>query len=62
MADLGYVDDADGVSHAFLVVIDEGTDYLVIKRIDGKKSKELLEYLERAWIDFAGPPDVLNLP
>ena len=60
MADLGYVDDAEGRRHTFLVLVDEGTDYCVIKRIEGKKAHESLSYIESCWIDFAGPPDIFT--
>ena len=58
--DLAYEKDANGVTHGWMVIVDEGTDWVVAKYLDsGKSSKALFKKFEEAWIDWAGPPDML---
>ncbi len=62
MGDLGYVRDATGQTHGYLILVDEGTDWCVAKYIGmGKNVKtagQLYDYLEEGWINWAGPPDM----
>ena len=62
MGDLAYVRDSKGISHGFLVLVDEGTDWCVCKYIGHgtniKTAEQLYDYIEECWINWAGPPDV----
>ena len=58
--DLAYENDASGKRHGWMVMVDEGTDWMVAKYLDtGKSAKALFSQFENGWIDWAGPPDVL---
>ena len=58
--DLGYAKDSLGKTHGFLVMVDEGTDWCVVKYLaSGKTASELYKLVEEGWIDWAGPPDRL---
>ena len=58
--DLGYEKDSEGKTHGWAVMVDEGTDWCVVKYLgNGKTAGELYRILEEGWIDWAGPPDVL---
>ena len=63
LVDLAYEKDSKGVTHAYAVMVDAGTDWTVVKYIGstggGKTAAELYKLVEEGWIDFAGPPDTL---
>jgi len=60
LIDLGYEKDSVGKTHGWAVMVDEGTDWCVVKYLgNGKTAGELYRILEEGWIDWAGPPDVL---
>ena len=58
MGDLMYIRDANGVNHGFLVLVDEGTDWCVVKYIGHganiKTADQLYDYVEDCWINWAG--------
>ena len=62
LGDLAYVRDADGITHGYFVMVDDGTDWCVARHIGtGKGIKtagQLYRYLEESWINWAGPPDI----
>ena len=58
LGDLCYVKDSNGTTHGFLVLLDEGTDFTVIKYMPSHRPDELYQALEGAWINWAGPPDL----
>ena len=61
LADLCYEKDAAGKTHGWMVIVDEGTDWTVVKYLGqpiGKTAEELYDLLEAGWIDWGGPPDV----
>ena len=46
LVDLGYVKDSDGVTHTWMIIIDEGTDWCVAKYVkDGKIRRKALPVL-----------------
>ena len=57
-ADLGYVKDTDGKSHAYLLIMDDGTDYGTVRYLTSKSADALYQNVEEGWIGWAGPPDV----
>ena len=60
LVDLSYVKDSDGVTHTWMIIIDDGTDWCVAKYVkDGKSAVKLYQCFEEAWIEWAGPPDKL---
>ena len=60
LVDLANVKDSAGVTHGFAVIVDDGTDWSVAKRIpEGETAEELYSLIESGWIDWAGPPDRL---
>ncbi len=64
LADLCYEKDSNGTTHAWMLIVDDGTDWTVCKylgaspMVDTKTAKELYNKVEEGWIDWAGPPDV----
>ena len=57
---MGYEKDSAGKTHGFAVMVDEGTDWCVVKYLSsGKTAGELYKIDEEGWIDWAGPPDKL---
>ena len=58
LGDVGTVKDADGMPHDYLVLVDEGTDFTVVKYLESHEAGHLYQALEEAWIGWAGPPDV----
>ena len=58
LCDLGYVKDAVGATHAFMIFVDDGTDYIVARRVDSHQATEFYKYTEESWINWAGPPDL----
>ena len=62
MGDIGYEADKNGDKHAFLILIDEGTDWTVGKYLgvgsQTRTAAQLYTAIEDGWINWAGPPDV----
>ena len=62
LADVGFECDADGTKHAYLILLDEGTDWVVSKYLGvgqhTRTAQQLYEAVEEGWITWAGPPDV----
>ena len=60
MADIGYEADVDGVKHAFMIILDEGTDWTVSKYLgigqQTRTAEQLYLAMEDGWINWAGPP------
>ena len=60
MGDIGWCEDKNGAKHAFLILIDEGTDWTVCKYLGvGQQTRtaaQLYTALEDGWINWAGPP------
>ena len=55
--DLGYAKDSFDKTHGFLVMVDEGTDWCVVKYLaSGNTAAELYKIVEEGW---TGPPDKL---
>ena len=60
LIDLGYEKDSLGQTDGFAVMVDEGTDWCVVKYLSsGKTAAELYPIAEEGWVDLAGPPDKL---
>ena len=55
--------DVDGATHGYMVIVDDGTDWCVCQYIGSgqhtKTATQLYQHIEDAWINWAGPPDVL---
>ena len=62
LADVGFECDVDGTSNAFLILLDEGTDWMVCKYLGvgqhTRSAQQLYQAAEDGWISWAGPPDV----
>ena len=62
MADVGFECDVDGLKHAYLILIDEGTDWTVCKYLGtGQQTMTAAQFytaVEYGWINWAGSPDV----
>ena len=62
---MAYVEDSAGTTHGYIVIVDEGTDWMVSRYIGhGKHVKtagQLYDHLEEGWINWAGRPRVAFL-
>ena len=58
LCNLGYVKDAVGATHGFMVFVDDGTDYVVVRRVESHQAGDFFKYAEESWINWAGPPDL----
>ena len=54
-----HLKDADGEGHDFMVIIDDGTSYAIVRRLDRHTQENLIEAVGEGWINWAGPPDLL---
>ena len=63
LADVGFERDVDGTKHAFLILLDEGTDWMVCKHLgvgqQTRAAQQLYQAAEDGWISWAGSPDVI---
>ena len=61
LADVGFECDVDGTKHAFLILQDESTDWMVGKYLGvcqhTRIAQQLYQAVEDGWISWAGPPD-----
>ena len=57
--DLAAVKDSKNVTHWYMVIVDDGTDYTVVRRIDNHTEEHLYQATEDAWISWAGPADLV---
>ena len=62
LADVGFECDVDGTKHAFLILLDEGANWMVCKYLGvgqhTRTAQQLYHAAEDGWISWAGPPDV----
>ena len=59
LGDICYETDANGRTHGWLLVVDEGIGWTVAKYLSGGKTwQELCAHIEEGWIDWAGPPGI----
>ena len=57
MADIVYVKDTSGETYGYELMVDDGTDWMVSKIVDGKTPDDFYQYIEDGWINWAGLPD-----
>ena len=59
LADLFYVKDVAAVTHHFMLMIDEGTGFVIIVPCSDHSAANFVDIVETHWLMWAGPPDML---
>ena len=59
LADLFYVKDVAAVTHHFMLMIDEGTSFVIIVPCPDHSATNFVNVIETHWLMWAGPPDMV---